>query len=103
MTEQPPVTTDNPTDGGQGAPPTPTEQQAEQTQQQTTEVTEPLGYADHTLYAQALYQQPSWVVAAVFTSGKLDQTQKYLPTAVQSAINEMMMVPDTTFTPEATQ
>jgi hypothetical protein len=103
MTEQPPVTPENPQDTGAGTPPTPTEQQAAQTQQQTAEVTQPLGYADHVLYAQALYQQPSWVVAAVFTSGKLDQSQTYLPTAVQSAINEMMMVPDTTFTPETTQ
>jgi hypothetical protein len=80
MTEQPPVVPENPTDSGSGQPPTPTEQQQAETNQQVQAQT-PLSASDHELYAQALYGQPAFVVHAVFSSG----------------IDEMMQEPDKTF------
>lgn len=103
MTEQPPVTPENPTDsGGDITPPTPTEQAADQTAQQTQQAQQSLNYADHVLYAQALYQQPAWVVAAVFQAGHLDQSQMHLQSEVQQAIDQMMMTPDNSFGTEVT-
>lgn len=100
MTEQqPPVTPDNPVDSGQGTPPTPTEQQAAQTQQEV-QIQTPLTPAEHRTYAQALYQQPAFVVDSVFASGKLDPNGTYTQGEVQQAIDQMMMEPDKTFQPE---
>ena len=54
-------------------------------------------YTDHRTYAQALYKQPVWVVDAVFGPGGLDQNAKHTPTAVTSAIDQMMAQPDKQF------
>jgi len=102
MTEQPPVTPENPQDSGAGTPPTPTEQAADATQQQVQQVQQPLSYADHVLYAQALYAQPSWVVSAVFESGSLDPSTTHLQAEVQQAIDVMMRTPDNSFGTEVT-
>ena len=97
MTEQPPVTPDNPEDSGESAPPTPTEKQEAQAQQQV-QLQTPLSAADHEVYSQALYGQPAFVVNAVFSSGKLDSHgTMYTQAQVQQAIDEMMQEPDKTF------
>ena len=102
MTEQPPVTPENPTDGGEGNPPTPAEQQAALLQQQVGDAQQPLSYADNVLYAQALYAQPAWVVAAVFQSGNLDPSVPHLQSEVQQAIDIMLATPDNSFGTEVT-
>ena len=56
-----------------------------------------LAYADHRTYAQALYQQPVYVVDAVFSTGGLDQSEKHTPNEVSNAIVNMMSQPDKQF------
>lgn len=103
MSEQPPVTPEDPQDSGDDVtPPTPTEQNAAQTQNEV-QVQSPLSMNDHVTYAQALYQQPSWVVESIFVSGSLDRTKQYTQSEVQGAIDAMMATPDTTFEQEAPQ
>lgn len=103
MTEQPPVIPENPQDsGGDVTPPTPTEQAEAQTQAEV-QIQTPLNMNDHVTYAQALYQQPSWVVESVFVSGSLDRTRQYTQAEVQGAIDTMMATPDSTFEQEAPQ
>jgi len=98
MTEQPPVTPENPQDTGTST----TEQDANATQQQVQQAQQALSYADHVLYAQALYEQPSWVVSAVFESGALDPSTTHLQAEVQQAIDVMMRNPDNSFGTEVT-
>ena len=103
MTENPPVNPENPQDsGGDVTPPTPTEQSAAETQQQVQTQT-PLSASDHIVYANALYQQPSWVVESVFVAGNLDRNQMHTQAEVQGAIDAMMATPDTSFEVEAPQ
>jgi hypothetical protein len=99
MTETPPVTPTDPVDSGQSAPPTPTDQAAAGTQQEVAEQA-PLGFADHRTYAMSLYQQPVWVVDAVFATDALDVNQQYTPAQVQGAIDAMMATPDKQFQEE---
>lgn len=60
-------------------------------------------YTDHILYAQALYQQPSWVVESVFGPGGLDPAVKTTPATVQTYITQMMQTPDKSFEVEVPQ
>lgn len=96
MTETPPVVVQNPVDGGQGPPPTQTDKDAQATQQEVANQ-DPLGYADHHTYAMSLYQQPVWVIDAVFSAGQLDPSQQYTQAQVQAAIDQMMSTPDKQF------
>lgn len=103
MTQTPPVTPEDPVDGGQGAPPTPTDQSAQQTEQEVATQT-PLLYADHRTYANALYEQPVWVIDAVFASGYLQPpTDAFTQAQVQSAIESMMAVTDNQFADTTTE
>ncbi len=60
-------------------------------------------YSDHRLYSNALYNQPVWVVDAVFGTGGLDQNAKHTPASVQTAIDQMMQQPDKQFLGEVPQ
>jgi hypothetical protein len=94
MTETPPVTPDNPTDGGQSAPPTQTDKNAAATQQEVTQQSTAYSYADHRTYSNAMYGQPVWVVDAVFSTDALDTNQQYTTATVQAAIDSMMATTD---------
>jgi hypothetical protein len=60
-------------------------------------------YADHRLYSQAMYQQPVYVVDAVFGPGGLDPNEKHTTATVQSYIDTMMALPDKQFETEEVQ
>jgi hypothetical protein len=60
-------------------------------------------YSDHRLYSQALYNQPVYVVDAIFGPGGLNQNEKHTPANVQTAINQMMQQPDKQFVEEVPQ
>lgn len=96
--EQPPVNPENPTDSGEDlTPPTQTEEDAARVAQATEIANTQYSMADHVTYAQMIYEQPSWVVSAVFESGMLDPNQKYTPGDVTNAIGIMMQTPDGQF------
>lgn len=98
MTEQPPVTPEEPVDNGEDVtPPTQTEKDAEKTAQQTEIASTEYSAADHHTYSMMMYQQPAWVVDAVFASGQLDPNQKHTPGQVQAAIDSMMAASDKQF------
>jgi len=54
-------------------------------------------YSDHRTYSQAVYNQPVWVVDAVFGPGGLDKNVKHTPATVQTYINQMMQQSDKQF------
>lgn len=58
-------------------------------------------YSDHILYAQSMYQQPSWVVEGAFGPGGLDRNVKHTPAAVTTYLSQMMQQPDAQFPQEA--
>ncbi len=97
MTQTPPNISDNPQDSGEGPSPTKTEKDAAAAARQTELSSTPLGYADHRLYSMPLYDQPSWVIDAVFASEYLEQDGQYTQAQVQAAIDQMMAVPDKQF------
>lgn len=81
-----------------------TEKDAAATARQVELASTELGYSDHRLYSMPLYEQPSWVIDAVFQSGALDPNGKYTQATVDAAIQTMMAVSDSQFptdTPEA--
>jgi hypothetical protein len=102
MTGTPPNISDNPQDSGEGPSPTQVEKDAQAAARQTELTATPLGYADHRLYSMPLYNQPSWVIDAVFASEYLEQDAQYTQSQVQGAIDQMMAVPDNQFPTEET-
>jgi hypothetical protein len=102
MTGTPPNISDNPQDNGEGPSPTQAEKDAQAAARQTELTSTPLGYADHRLYSMPLYNQPAWVIDAVFASEYLEQDAQYTQSQVQGAIDQMMAVPDNQFATEET-
>lgn len=101
MTEQPPVTPENPVDSGQGTPPTPTEKEAQATARAVDLASTEFNASDHKTYSMALYNQPSWIIDALFASGQLDAEGTHTQAQVQAALDTMMATPDTSFEVEA--
>lgn len=102
MTEQPPVTPENPEDSGEDlTTPTQTEQGAAKAAQQAAISSTEYSMADHLTYAQMIYEQPAWVVEAMFQSGTLDPNQKYTPAQVQAAMDQALAQTDKQFVEEA--
>jgi hypothetical protein len=81
---EPPVT--EPT-APKATPPTTPEAPALQT---TGEGADALSFADHQAYSQTLYQQPPWIVDAVYQANNLDRNQKYPQGTISSLIDTLM-------------
>jgi len=95
--------TETPPENSPPVPPTQTEKDAQATNQEV-QGQAPLGYNDHRTYSMSLYNQPVWVVDAVFSTGQLDPNEQYTPGQVQGAIDQMMATPDKQYeTPQEVQ
>ena len=91
MTEQPPVTPENPQDTGEDiTPPTQTEKDAQAVARAADLAATEFSAADHRTYSMALYNQPGWIVDSVFSSGTIDPNTKHTQAEVQAAIDAMM-------------
>jgi hypothetical protein len=104
MTEQPPVTSENPQDsGGDATPPTQTQKDAEATARAVDLASTQFSASDHKTYSMALYNQPSWIIDALFASGTIDPNATHTQAEVQGALDQMMATPDKSFEVEAPQ
>ena len=104
MTEQPPVTPENPQDSGENVtPPTPTEKEAQAAARAVDLASTEFSASDHKTYSMALYSQPSWIIDALFASGQLDAEGTHTQAQVQAALDTMMATPDKSFEVEAPQ
>jgi hypothetical protein len=102
MTEQPPVTPENPEESGEDlTTPTQTEQDAAKAAQLAEIQSTEYSMSDQLTYAQMIYDQPAWVVEAMFQSGTLDPNQKYTPGQVQAAMDNALQETDKQFVEEA--